>query len=141
MSTGLLLDGTAFITGAGSGIGQYTAYSFAKYGVKKFGLTDIKPEGLQETVKQIQAIAKDVEVEVITMNVAIEEEVISAVEKVVKRFGRIDYAVNNAGIAGEQLPSADLSLESWQRTMNVNLHVSVPYLIPNRKTENLTHFT
>ena|ERR1700753_3950133 len=123
---GPLLDGTAFITGAGSGIGQYTAFAFAKNGVKKFGLTDIKPENLQSTVERLQELNKDVEIEAIEMDVANEQGVISAIERTTKRFGRIDYAVNNAGIEGPLVPTADMDLKGWGRCLDVNITVSVP---------------
>src|ERR1700753_595202 len=120
---GPLLDGTAFITGAGSGIGQYTAFAFAKNGVKKFGLTDIRPESLQTTTQKLQEMDKDVEIEAIEMDVANEQAVIAAIEQTTKRFGRIDYAVNNAGVEGPLVPTADMELKGWGRCLDVNLTV------------------
>ena len=38
-----------------------------------------------------------------------------------EKFGRLDYACNNAGIGGEQNPTADYSLEGWQKVIGVNL--------------------
>ena len=122
---GPLLDGTAFITGAGSGIGQYTAFAFANNGVRNFGLTDIKPENLQSTVQKLQELNKNVEIEAIEMDVANEQGVISAIERTANRFGRIDYAINNAGIEGPLVPTADMELKGWSLCLDVNITVSV----------------
>jgi hypothetical protein len=122
---GPLLGGTAFITGAGSGIGQYTAFAFANNGVQNFGLTDIKPENLQSTVQKLQELNKNVEIEAIEMDVANEQGVISAIERTANRFGRIDYAINNAGIEGPLVPTADMELQGWVRCLDVNITVSV----------------
>jgi NAD(P)-dependent dehydrogenase (short-subunit alcohol dehydrogenase family) len=131
-----LLDGAAFITGAGSGIGQSTAFAFARYGVKKFGLTDIKPENLQSTVQKLQELNKDIEIEAIEMDVANEQAVASAIEKAVNKFGRIDYAVNNAGIEGPLVPTGDMDLKGWNRCLDVNITVSI-LLEPDRAKKEL----
>ncbi|MCD8490613.1 MAG: SDR family oxidoreductase [Geovibrio sp.] len=70
---------------------------------------------------------------------ASEESVKACVERCVKRFGRIDALINNAGIANPFTePVESLSLEEWNRVIGVNLTGAflmtkhcVPYL---RKT-------
>lgn len=117
---GSLLRGTAFITGAGSGIGQFTAYSLAKYGVNKFALCDIASHRLEQTTKELQARHEHIEILPIEMDVSREAEVNSAVEQTVERFGRLDIGVNNAGI-GEAGRTDELALEKWQKVLSVNL--------------------
>jgi len=117
-----LLKGVAYITGAGSGIGQYTAYAFARHGVKRMALTDIRPENLQNTIDKLKKDAPDVEVEAIQMDAAKEEDVNRSIEQTVKRFGSLDYAVNNAGIAGPSRGTADVEFAEWQKLMDVNLN-------------------
>jgi NAD(P)-dependent dehydrogenase (short-subunit alcohol dehydrogenase family) len=116
-----LLRGTALITGAGSGIGQYAAFAFAKHGIKKLAITDIKEENLQETVDALKKQAPDVEVEPICMDCAKEADVERMIDQVVKRFGRLDIAVNNAGIGGPVIGSAETELNGWQRVIDINL--------------------
>jgi NAD(P)-dependent dehydrogenase (short-subunit alcohol dehydrogenase family) len=94
----------AFITGAGSGIGQYTAYAFARHGVRHLALLDIKPENLETTASQLKKDYDDIEIESIKMDTANEGDVKSAIQQTVKRFGRLDYAVNNAGIGRQTHP-------------------------------------
>jgi NAD(P)-dependent dehydrogenase (short-subunit alcohol dehydrogenase family) len=119
-----LLRGTAYITGAGSGIGQYTAYAFARYGVKKMALTDIKPENLETTVAQLKKDYSDIEVEAIQMDTSKEVDVDRSIAQTVKRFGRLDFAVNNAGIGGPPKQTTEVELSEWQKLMDINLNVS-----------------
>jgi NAD(P)-dependent dehydrogenase (short-subunit alcohol dehydrogenase family) len=43
------------------------------------------------------------------------------VQSTLRRFGRLDYAFNNAGILGEAKPLAELTPENWQRVIGANL--------------------
>ncbi|KAI1081785.1 3-oxoacyl-reductase [Whalleya microplaca] len=95
-----LLSGTAFITGAAQGIGLYTAYAFAKHGIQRLALTDFNADVLATAVKELQAKYPDVEILQLQLDVRDGQQVKSAFEEVVKKFGRLDIAVNNAGIRG-----------------------------------------
>jgi NAD(P)-dependent dehydrogenase (short-subunit alcohol dehydrogenase family) len=119
-----ILRGTAYITGAGSGIGQYTAYAFARYGVKKMALTDIKPENLEITVAQLKKDYADIEIEAIQMDTSKEADVDRSIAQTVKRFGRLDFAVNNAGVGGPAKGTHEVELSEWQKLMDINLNVS-----------------
>jgi NAD(P)-dependent dehydrogenase (short-subunit alcohol dehydrogenase family) len=57
-------------------------------------------------------------------DVSKEEDVVAAVAKTVERFGSIDHAVNNAGIAGPMAECANIDLAGWERTFAVNSTVS-----------------
>ena len=56
------------------------------------------------------------------LDVASEQSIEDAVTAIAKKFGSIDYAVNNAGIAGPLVRSAEHATADWHQTMNVNLH-------------------
>lgn len=103
------------------GIGQHTAFSFAKHGVKRMALTDLRPENLQKTVDQLKKDAPDVEVLPIEMNTANEADVNSSVEETVKRFGSLDYAVNNAGRGGPGKATHELDAKDFKSLLDVNL--------------------
>jgi NAD(P)-dependent dehydrogenase (short-subunit alcohol dehydrogenase family) len=126
----ILNGGTAYITGAGSGIGQYTAYSFAKYGAKNLVLTDIRPENLKTTIAQLKKDAPHVQIEAIEMDTSKEEDVDRSILQAIKRFGRLDYAVNNAGVGGPALPTTEMELADFNRTCAINLSVRVVSLYP-----------
>lgn len=77
--------------------------AFATEGCTRIAICDRDTAGLAQTralieEKQREASRDRVEVEVITGNVASEESVAKMVQTVVQRWGRIDYAVNSAGI-------------------------------------------
>ncbi|TXT10780.1 hypothetical protein VHUM_02285 [Vanrija humicola] len=90
------LTGVAFITGAGSGIGAATARAFAAKGVRRFVLVDLVPAGLKAIDTELQA--GGAQTAVIAADVSKEDDVKGAVAAAVQTFGRIDYAVNSAGV-------------------------------------------
>jgi hypothetical protein len=121
----LQLSGTAFITGAGSGIGQATAIAFAEHGVGNFALADLKGDGLVETIQKLKEISKDVKTLAIEMDVSKEADVAAAIKATLDMFGSLNYAVNNAGIGGPLVPTGEMAFDAWQRCIDVNLNVGV----------------
>jgi NAD(P)-dependent dehydrogenase (short-subunit alcohol dehydrogenase family) len=117
-----LLSGTAYITGGGSGIGQATAMAFARHGIDNVAIADIRAEALQETVDILKEKYPHVEVEAILMDASSEDDINDAVARVVKRFGRLDIALNNAGMAGPLEGSAKIELDGWRRVMDLNIN-------------------
>lgn len=112
------LKGVAYVTGAGSGIGQYAAYSLARQGVRSFALLDRNP--VTKTISELRKIAPDVSVKEIELDVANEKAVNDSVEQTVKEFGRIDYAFNNAGIGGQLKPTDQIERDDFERVLSVN---------------------
>jgi NAD(P)-dependent dehydrogenase (short-subunit alcohol dehydrogenase family) len=113
------LDGkVALVTGSGSGIGRATAVAYARAGARVV-VSDINQDGAEETLKQIQAAGG--QVIVAHADVSKPEDCQALVDRALKAFGRLDYACNNAGIAGEQAPTAELSLEGWAHVLATNL--------------------
>lgn len=107
----------ALITGAGSGIGKETALALAKEGAKIM-VSDINEETGQQTVDAIKELGQDAMF--IKANVAKYEEVEKMVEATVAAYGRIDIAINNAGIGSLPARTADKPLKAWDRVMAVN---------------------
>ncbi|KAF2119685.1 oxidoreductase ucpA [Lophiotrema nucula] len=112
------LKGVAYITGAGSGIGQHAAYSMAKLGVRSFALLDRNP--VTTTISELKKISPDVEIKEIELDVANESAVNDSVEQTVKEFGRIDYALNNAGIGGALKTTDQIPKDDFERVLGVN---------------------
>lgn len=56
------------------------------------------------------------------MDTSKEDSVNSAVNQTIKQFGRVDIAINNAGIGGAQKQTHDQELKDWQRVMDVNIN-------------------
>jgi NAD(P)-dependent dehydrogenase (short-subunit alcohol dehydrogenase family) len=109
---------TAFITGAASGIGRATAVAFAAEGARVV-VTDRGEAALQETAEHVKAAGA--EVLAITCDVSKPEEIQAAVAQVVKTFGRIDCAFNNAGVENKAAPLHEIELQEWDRILNINL--------------------
>ncbi|OGO81231.1 MAG: short chain dehydrogenase [Clostridiales bacterium GWC2_40_7] len=108
----------ALVTGGGSGIGRSIALAYAKAGAC-VTVADINDEGGQETVRMICNTGK--EASYINADISDAVQVSTLIERVVKLYGRLDCACNNAGIEGYYACIADIIEEDWDHTIKVNL--------------------
>jgi len=108
----------ALVTGASSGIGRATAMAYAREGAKVV-VSDINEAGGLETVRLVQDTGG--EATFIKTDVGNPADCEAMVKKTIEKYGRLDYACNNAGIGGEQNPTADYSVEGWQKVLAINL--------------------
>jgi NAD(P)-dependent dehydrogenase (short-subunit alcohol dehydrogenase family) len=109
----------ALVTGAGGGIGEAIAITFAQKGASVI-VSDIEVENGQQVVEKIQqAGGKAV---FIKADVSDPESVENLVADAMDAFGRLDYAVNNAGIGGAQAKTGKYGLEDWQQVIDINLN-------------------
>ena len=106
----------AFVTGAGSGIGESIARLFAQQGAHVV-LADVREDAARRVASEIQEAGGSTRVQ--PLDVAEESQVKAAIEQVAAAEGRLDILVNNAGIShvGSIL---ETSLEDWERVMRVN---------------------
>jgi len=109
---------SAFITGAGSGIGRATAMAFAAEGARVF-ITDLGKAALQETAELVRAAGGDVRS--VICDVSKPGDIEAAVAQAVEAYGRIDCAFNNAGVENKAAPLHEIELEEWDRVLNINL--------------------
>ncbi|KAL2807557.1 hypothetical protein BJX63DRAFT_67314 [Aspergillus granulosus] len=114
------VTGTAFITGAGSGIGKSVALVLAQNGIQGLALADINTANLEKVQIELSKQYPDVRVEILAMDVMKEEEIAAAVQSAASKFGRIDISIHGAGITGFPYPTHELSLEDWQPVININ---------------------
>jgi NAD(P)-dependent dehydrogenase (short-subunit alcohol dehydrogenase family) len=108
----------ALVTGAASGIGRACAQLFAERGAPVI-VSDVAAEGGEETVRLIEEAGG--EAAFIRADVSEAREVEALVGGSVESFGRLDCAVNNAGIEGVLAPTADYPEEAWNRVLAINL--------------------
>jgi NAD(P)-dependent dehydrogenase (short-subunit alcohol dehydrogenase family) len=108
----------ALITGALAGIGRATAKAFADegYRVVVSGRRDAQGEALAEELR-----AGGAEAHFIRADVRDEGEVKALVEGAVARFGRLDVAVNNAGVEGTPGPIVEHTPEKYAATFDTNV--------------------
>jgi NAD(P)-dependent dehydrogenase (short-subunit alcohol dehydrogenase family) len=120
----------AIVTGAANGIGRATARGFAREGARVLA-ADVDDEGGRATVEAIRADGG--EAEFAPTDVSVPAEVEAMVATAVDRWGRLDYAHNNAGIVGAGSPIAEMPFETWQRGIGVMLtgvFLGLKYEIP-----------
>jgi 3-oxoacyl-[acyl-carrier protein] reductase len=111
---------TALITGGSAGIGRTLALALAQSGAAVAVTYYKTPEGAQETVDLIKkqgGIAFAVQADV-----SVKADVERMMDTVSKGFeGRLDILINNAGDLIQRAPIADLSEDTWDRVIDVNL--------------------
>lgn len=94
---------------------------FARDGVTRIAGLDISAEGLEGTAKELLQECPGVDFLKLKADLTKEAEVEDAIKQVVDKFGRIDYAVNNAGIGQKLAPTSETTLEEFDRVIAVNL--------------------
>ena len=113
------LDGkVAIVTGAASGIGRASALLFAEEGARVViaDWDEAKGEQVARDVK-----GKGGEAKFVKVDVSRAEDVETMVNAAVEGYGRLDVLFNNAGVEGEQAPTADCTLENFDRVIAINL--------------------
>jgi NAD(P)-dependent dehydrogenase (short-subunit alcohol dehydrogenase family) len=112
-------DKICLVTGAGSGIGKATAISFAREGGKVV-VCDVNEENTKLTVEEI--LKSGGEAIALAVNIANRGEVENSIIQTVKHFGRLDCAVNRAGVAGPVSKRIhEYPEEFWHQQININL--------------------
>jgi 3-oxoacyl-[acyl-carrier protein] reductase len=107
----------AIVTGGGQGIGRAIALDLAEAGVDVV-LADINLEAAEAAAAE--AAAAGCSPLAFQLNVADAESVDALVEKVLEKYGRIDYLINNAGITRDGLMMR-MSDDAWQAVIDINL--------------------
>ncbi len=110
-------DKIALITGSGSGIGRATAIMFAEKGAHIM-VSDINEKGGLETVKMVEAIGQ--KAAFCKTDVSNLAQVKNLVQQTVATFGRVDIAVNNAGIGGDFKITHEYPVENWDKVIAIN---------------------
>jgi NAD(P)-dependent dehydrogenase (short-subunit alcohol dehydrogenase family) len=110
-------DTVALVTGGASGIGRATAEAFLR---ERFAVVilDRDEAGGRQAEAQLRPLGTCT---FLSCDVANEASVSSTFAKAVALHGRIDVAFNAAGVEGMPAPTAECTLDNWDRIMAVNL--------------------
>ncbi len=133
-----LSEGTAVVTGAGSGIGRALAQQLAAARAR-LALADIDEAGLSQTARSLEKKGALITTHVV--DVADEKAVRSFAEDVRKKHGRVTLLINNAGVALEGT-FEEISLDDFRWLMNINFWgtvYGVKYFLPMLKREERAH--
>jgi len=108
----------ALVTGGASGIGAACVRTFAAGGAKVV-VVDLNKKLGEELVQSLTK--SDTESLYLHVDVSRPKDVERMMADTVKAFGRLDIAVNNAGIGGGSSPTGAYDLDNWQKVIDINL--------------------
>ncbi|MBI5200052.1 MAG: SDR family NAD(P)-dependent oxidoreductase [Elusimicrobia bacterium] len=109
---------TAWVTGAGRGIGRADALAYAREGARLV-LVSRTAEELDSAAREAKALGAEVVAE--PLDIRNLPGVRALLAKAIKKFGGVDVLVNNAGILGPKGPLVDVDDADWAETLAVNL--------------------
>jgi NAD(P)-dependent dehydrogenase (short-subunit alcohol dehydrogenase family) len=113
-----LAGSIALVTGASRGLGRTLALALADAGADLM-LTARTVADLRRTAEE--AVALGVQADVFPADLGHDAEIDALVAATVRRFGRLDVLVNNAGISGPTTPFVDLPTADWDAVLGLNL--------------------
>jgi len=108
---------SVLITGSGSGIGRAAAIMFAEKGADIM-VSDINEKGGQETVNLVKA--KGQQAAFCKADVSNRTQVKNLIQQTVDTFGKVDIAINNAGIGGDFKITHEYSIDNWDKVIAIN---------------------
>lgn len=126
----------AIVTGGSRGIGRAIVETLARKGINviaNYNQSEEKAKQLQENLGK-----ENIHIDIIKADVSKREEVKKMVDMVIKKYGKIDVLINNAGISQEKL-FQDITDDDWEHVMKVNLYSAfcatqevLPYMLSQK---------
>lgn len=115
---GLLTEKVILVTGGSTGIGRATSKILAQEGARVV-IMDVQDEQGEQTAAAIKSAGGLAEYH--HADVTDYEQVRALITSIADNYGKLDGALNNAGIEGPAIKILDYSLEDWERVLRVNL--------------------
>jgi len=119
-------DKVVVVTGSSRGIGKAIAKEFAKNGYSVV-LNARDEKELKQASKEIEDETKqndgnnNSKVALVVGDISQEQTSKSLIEEAIRRFGRLDVLVNNAGISGTSKKISELTTDDWEKVIDINL--------------------
>jgi NAD(P)-dependent dehydrogenase (short-subunit alcohol dehydrogenase family) len=107
------LPSNSQLTPPSLGIGRATSISFALEGCYRISICDRNREGLLETEKYMREVSPHAEIVITVVDMLEEEQIEMMVHEAVAKWGRVDYAVNAAGLFSFSFPMVHFALNSF----------------------------
>ncbi|MCF7838856.1 MAG: glucose 1-dehydrogenase [Candidatus Marinimicrobia bacterium] len=123
-------DKVVIVTGGAVGIGRAACTLLAREGASVV-IADIQDDAGRELAERL--VAEGLVATFKHLDVANEDEVRAVVDATYRQSTRLDVLVNNAGIAGANKPTHELTVEEWQQVMDVNVKgvfLGTKYAVP-----------
>lgn len=111
----MLENKVAIVTGGASGIGRAVVELFVKEGAKVV-IADLNADLGMKLADQLGEDAHFIQ-----SNASLPADNEALVKQTIKHFGKLDIAVNNAGIGGATAPTGEYSIDEWQKVIAINL--------------------
>jgi NAD(P)-dependent dehydrogenase (short-subunit alcohol dehydrogenase family) len=129
----MLGEKVVMITGASRGLGRALALAFAREGANL-----VINSRSKDSLGPVAGEAEETGVEVLAVptDISVGTEVERLVDESVRRFGRIDTLVNNAGLLGPRVPIVDYPEDEWRRVLDANL--TAPFLLSKAIVPHMT---
>jgi len=127
----------SIITGSGQGIGKAIALRFASQG-SLVVIADINEENSIQTAKEIRD-TYGLETLVVKVDVGVEDQVQKMMETSYKWKDRIDFLINNSGIAGVSKQTEEIHIDEWDNVLKINVNgvfLCCKHAIPFMKNRN-----
>jgi NAD(P)-dependent dehydrogenase (short-subunit alcohol dehydrogenase family) len=115
---------TLIVTGAAGALGSAIVARFVEAGIRNVALVDLDEASLQQKASELKALAADrfhLELASVALDVTDHDAVQESYAAIAQRFGRIDIAVNNAGIVAPSARIHNVRPEDFRRVLEVNL--------------------
>lgn len=112
-----LNDKSAFVTGAGAGIGRGIAEQLAANGAS-VTIAEINESTGQMVAEELRLAGH--EAQFLRVDIRSEDDIVAGIPAHVERFGALDILVNNAG-QNQHFDASQMSVDEWEKSMSLNL--------------------
>ncbi len=125
----------AIVTGAASGLGKAIAQKFVENGAKVV-VSDIDEDNGKKVAEKLNK--KEGNAFFIKADTSKPEDCEALVKKTIEKFGKLHFAINNAGIGGEQAVTGEYPVDNFKKVIDINLngvfygmHFQLPEIVKN----------